>query len=321
MKTPTNLNRRQALQLLSGIATGATALYSTSPSANAFPRFREDVEAEQGDVKVEKLTDSIAVLSGVGGNIAVLVGKDSTLQVDAGNPGTAPKTLKAVGELTDKPVGVLINTHWHGDHTGGNADMAKAGSRILGHDNLRKRLGNEQFIEAFNSKVPASPEIALPILTFDDKLTLYLNGEELHLAYVPPAHTDTDIYIHFAKANVLHAGDLFFNGMYPFIDSSTKGWIGGMVGAADRILSVVDDKTKIIPGHGPVGTKAEFKQYRDMLAEIQAKITPLVKAGKSVEEAIAAKPTASLDDKWGRGFMKPDAFVRIVYGGIKKFGL
>ncbi len=315
------LNRREALQCLTGIATGATVLYGSSRSASAAIWYGEEHEAEQRGIKVEKLTDDISLLIGVGGNIAVLVGKEGVLQIDAGNPGTSPQQIAGLKQLTDKPVVTLVNTHWHGDHTGGNADMAKAGSRIFAHDNTRKRLSSEQFIEAFNSKVPASPEIALPILTFSSSLTLYHGGEELHLTHVPPAHTDTDIFIHFAKANVLHAGDLFFNGMYPFIDSSTKGWVGGMVGAADKILAVADDKTKIIPGHGELGTKEQFKQYRDMLATVHERITPLVKGGKSVEEVVAAKPLADLDDKWGKGFMKPDVFVKIVYGGIKKFGI
>ncbi|GDX39912.1 cyclase [Armatimonadota bacterium] len=320
MKTPF-LNRREALQYISGLAVGATALYGASASASAVIRFGEEHEGEQRGIKVEKLTDDISLLIGVGGNIAVLVGKEGVLQIDAGNPGTSPQQVAGLKELTDKPVTTLINTHWHGDHTGGNADMAKAGSRIFAHDNTRKRLSSEQFIEAFNSKVPASPEIALPILTFNRRMTLYHGGEELHMTNVPPAHTDTDIFIHFVKANVLHAGDLFFNGMYPFIDSSTKGWIGGMVGAADKILAVVNDKTKIIPGHGPLATKEQFKQYRDMLVTVHERITPLVKSGKSVEDTVAAKPLADLDDKWGKGFMKPDVFVKIVYGGIKKFGM
>lgn len=315
----TELNRREALQLLAGITTGATTLLNTPASANEFSG--EEFEPHQNGVQVEKLAENISLLAGVGGNIAVLIGKEGTLQIDAGNPGTTPSVLKAIKELTDQPVSTLINTHWHGDHTGGNGDMAKAGSRIFAHDNVRKRLGSDQFMEAFNRKIPASPEIALPILTFETKMTLHHNGEELRLLYAPPAHTDGDILIHFAKANVLHTGDLFFNGMYPFIDSSTGGWIGGMVKAADLILSVADDKTKIIPGHGPLGNKKQFKEYRDMLAQVHERITPLVKSGKSPDEAVALKPLADLDEKWGKGFMKPEGFIKIVHGGIKKYGM
>ena len=325
----TNLSRREALQSIAGI-TGAAALgmlpFSASASLTSFANspsrsfYEEDAELGQDGVKIEKLTENISVLFGVGGNIAILAGKDDTLQIDAGNPGTTPAVLKAIKEISDKPVTTLIDTHWHGDHTGGNADMARQGSRIYGHTNVRKRLSTDQFIEAFNSKVPASPEIALPVLTFNDELTLYHSGETLHLVHVLPAHTDSDIIIHFSKANVLHAGDLFFNGMYPFIDSSTGGWIGGMIKGADVILAHTDEKTKIIPGHGPVGTRADFKTYRDMLVTVQDRIAPLVKSGKSADEVAAAKPLADLDDKWGKGFMKPEMFVKVVYGGLKKFG-
>jgi len=323
------IDRREALQRLAGItglafgaaALGRTAHASPTSAPNVHPFYDEEGELAQGDVTVQKLTDSISMVIGVGGNIAILTGKGDTLQVDSGNPGTTPAVQKAIQGVTEKPVTTLINTHWHGDHTGGNADTAKAGARIVAHTNTRKRLSSDQFIEAFNSKVPASPEIALPVLTFESTITLYHNGEELHLSHVNPAHTDSDILVHFRNANVLHAGDLFFNGFYPFIDSSTGGWIGGMVKAADRILNQVDDKTKIIPGHGPLGDKAQFQVYRTMLVTVQDRITPLVKAGKSVDEVVAAKPLADLDDKWGKGFMKPEAFVKVVYGGIKKFGV
>ena len=326
-------SRREALQQLAGILGiaalstlpfPAAAALSSHLSARISPRasfYGEDDALAEDEIKIEKLTDNVSVLFGVGGNIALLMGKGDTLQIDSGNPGTTPAVLKSIKEITEKPVTVLINTHWHGDHTGGNEDMAKQGSRIYAHDNVRKRLSTDQYIEAFDRKVPASPEIALPILTFDDKLTLHHNGEELHLHSIPPAHTDSDILIHFSNANVLHAGDLFFNGMYPFIDSSTGGWIGGMIVGADKLLTIVDEKTKIIPGHGPVGTRAQFKSYRDMLVTVQERITPLVKSGKSVEEVVAAKPLADLDDKWGKGFMKPEMFVKVVYGGIKKFGV
>lgn len=315
------LNRREALQYIAGITAGAATLLHSTPSASASAFDGEEFELRQNDVKVEKLSESISLLAGVGGNIAVLIGKEGTLQVDAGNPGTAPSVMKAIKEFTDKSVSTLINTHWHGDHTGGNEEMAKAGCRIFAHDNVRKRLGSDQFIEVFNRKIPASPELALPILTFETKMTLHHNGEELHLIYAPPAHTDGDILVYFTKANVLHTGDLFFNGMYPFIDSSTGGWIGGMVKAADLILTVANEKTKIIPGHGPLGTREQFKEYRDMLAQVHERITPLVKSGKSPDEVVAAKSLADLDTKWGKGFMKPEGFIKIVHGGIKKYGM
>ena len=288
MTTRANRNsfsRREALKSLVGL-TGAAAIASVPMPALASRRYVRDFYGEdldlQGDVKVEKLADNIYVLAGVGGNIAILTGKDDTLQIDSGNPGTTAAVQKGVKTVTDKAVTTLINTHWHGDHTGGNEDFGKMGGRIIAHDNVRIRLSSDQFMEAFNTKVPAHAAAALPILTFDDKVTVYRNGETLHLTYVPPAHTDGDITVHFVNANILHAGDLFFNGMYPFIDSSSGGWIGGMVKAADKILAMTNDNTKIIPGHGPVGNKQQFKQYRDMLVKVEAIMTPLVKDRKSV---------------------------------------
>ncbi|MEP6755167.1 MAG: MBL fold metallo-hydrolase [Chthonomonadales bacterium] len=318
------LSRRDVLKGiagLSGVAALGSAAMPTLASTRRVRDFYGDEIDLQGDVKVEKLADNIYVLSGVGGNIAILTGKDDTLQIDSGNPGTTAAVQKGTKTVTDKAVNTLINTHWHGDHTGGNEDLGKIGGRIFAHDNVRTRLGSDQFIEAFNSKVPAHPAIALPIVTFDDKMTVHHNGEVLHLTHVPPAHTDGDITILFEKANILHAGDLFFNGMYPFIDSSTGGWIGGMAKAADQILAMTDDSTKIIPGHGPVGNKQQFKVYRDMLVKVESIMTPLVKSGKTAAEIVAAKPLAELDGKWGMGFMKPETFIPVVYGGIKKFGM
>ena len=167
-------------------------------------------------------------------------------------------------------------------------------------------------------KVPPSPAAALPVVTLGDSATLFLNGEEIHLAHVAPAHTDGDVFIHYRKANILQTGDLFSNGFYPNIDSSSGGWIGGMIAAADRILGIVDAKTRIIPGHGPVATRDDLKAVRDMLAEARDKIEPLVEAGKTVDEVVAARPLASLDARWGKGFFKGSHFTRLVYSGLAK---
>ena len=195
----TGLSRREALGRLAGF-TAVTAFGTISSAAfgeSFADGFGDHFDAAQDGPKTEKLTDSIAVLSGVGGNIAVLTGKNGTLQVDAGNPGTMPGVKKAISALTGSAVELLVNTHWHGDHTGGNGDTAAAGARIYAHDNVRKRLSTDQFMEAFNRKVPASPEIALPVLTFGSRMTLHHNGEEIVLTHVAPAHTDGDILVHF----------------------------------------------------------------------------------------------------------------------------
>jgi cyclase len=170
----------------------------------------------------------------------------------------------------------------------------------------------------FETKVPASPPTALPTLTFRDETVLHVNGEEIHLVHVPPAHTDGDVYIHFRNANILHAGDLFTNGGYPAIDNSSDGWIGGMILAADTMLGLVDARTRIIPGHGPMATRDDLRSFREMLVRVRAAIEPMVAAGKTLEEVIAARPTKSLDDRWAKGLFKGRYFAQLVYSGLKK---
>jgi cyclase len=184
---------------------------------------------------------------------------------------------------------------------------------IVAHENVRKRMSTEQFIEAFGSKVPAAAAVALPVVTFTDAVTFHFNGEEIHGFHVPPAHTDGDSVVHFRKANVLHGGDTFFNGIYPFIDLSSGGSVAGVIGAADRMLALAGEGTKIIPGHGPLATKADLKAYRDMLAAVSGRVAAQVKAGKTLEEVTASAPTAEFDAKWGNGFLKAGPFVAIVY--------
>jgi cyclase len=270
------------------------------------------------EVTSQKVAEGVYMLQGSGGNIGLSVGEDAAFLVDDQYAPLTPKITAAVKALTDKPIKFVLNTHWHGDHSGGNENLGTAGTLIVAHDNVRKRMSTEQFIEFFNSKVPASPKVALPVVTFNDTVTFHLNGEELHAFHVPPAHTDGDSVVHFKKADVIHTGDLFFNGMYPFIDVGSGGGIEGMIAAADRILGMAKDTTKIIPGHGPLATKADYKGFRDMLAKVRDAIKPLVAAGKTLEQVTAAKPTAALDATWGTGFMKPDPFTAIVYKDLSR---
>jgi len=270
------------------------------------------------EVKAEKVADSLWMLTGAGGNIGVSAGADGVFLVDDQYAPLTDKIKAAVATVSDKPVRFVLNTPWHGDHVGGNENLGKTGAVLVAHENVRKRMSKEQFIQLFKLAVPASPAAALPLVTFAESLSFHLNGEDVDAIHVPPAHTDGDVVVFFRKANVIHAGDIVFNGMYPVVDLSSGGSVNGMIGAADRILAAGDAATKIIPGHGSLATKADVKAFRDMLAASRDAIQPLVKAGKTLDQVKAAKPTAALDEKWGKGFIKPDVWTTVVfssYGG------
>jgi glyoxylase-like metal-dependent hydrolase (beta-lactamase superfamily II) len=227
------------------------------------------------------------------------------------------KILEAVATLTDKPVQFLVNTHWHFDHTGGNENFGKEGAVIVAHENVRKLMSAEQVMEAFGQTVPPAPPDALPVITFTDSMTFHWNDDEVKVVHVPPAHTDGDSFVHFVNDNVIHAGDLYFNGMYPFIDAEHGGSIDGMIAGTTRILRLADDDTRIIPGHGEVSGVRELRTYREMLRTVRDSIALQIKEGKSREEIIAAKPTAQFDEAWGGGFLQPDQWVGIVFDSMQ----
>jgi cyclase len=269
-------------------------------------------------VRATQISKNIYMLTGVGGNIGLSIGNDGAFLVDDQYTQLSEKILAAVRQLTDKPIRFVVNTHWHGDHTGGNENLANTGAVIVAHDNVRVRMSSEQFIAALNSRSPASPPKALPIVTFMDGVTFHLNGDDIHVVHVGPAHTDGDAIIHFTSANVLHMGDTFFNGRYPLVDLSTGGSFDGLVTAVTTALRYVNDSTKVIPGHGPLSTRAELVKYRDMLATIRDRVAALIKQGKSREDVIAAKPTADWDAALGRGNIKPEMLVEFAYDSMKR---
>ncbi len=264
------------------------------------------------EIKTVKLGHGIYMLTGAGGNIGISSGKDGVFMIDDQFAPLTPKIKQAIAAISDKPVRFMINTHWHYDHTGGNENLGKDGVVIVAHDNVYKRMSKDGFIKAFNKKIPASPEIALPVITFNDEVTFHLNDLEINVVHRKKSHTDGDSMVFFKSANVIHTGDIFFNGMYPFIDASSEGSIQGMIDSANFALSMSDDKTLIIPGHGPLGDKKSLTAYRDMLVVVRDRMQKLMDEGKSMEQIIALKPNSDLDEKWGNGFLKPDVFLKIL---------
>jgi glyoxylase-like metal-dependent hydrolase (beta-lactamase superfamily II) len=268
------------------------------------------------EIKTEKLAGGIYMLTGSGGNIGLGVGEDAVFLIDDQYAPLTPKIVAAIAALTPQPVKFVLNTHWHMDHVGGNENLGKTGALIVAHENVRRRMSSEQFIAAFKQKVEPSPKIALPVVTFAESVSFHLNGDEIDAFHVARAHTDGDAVVYFHKANVVHMGDVFFNGYYPFIDLSSGGSINGTIAAVDRVLPMIDDNTKVIPGHGPLSDKAGLAAYRKMLAGIRDRVQAQLSAGKSLQETIAANPSAEFDEAWGKGYLKPAQFVETVYRSL-----
>lgn len=269
------------------------------------------------EIKTQKLSDGIHMLMGAGGNIGVSSGADGVFLIDDQFAPLTDKILAAVKAINPGPVKFVLNTHWHFDHTGGNENLGKRGTVIVAHDNVRKLMSADQVISAFKKKLPAAPKAALPTITFNDTTTFHMNGQTLKIQHLPAAHTSGDSFVHFAGADVIHMGDTFFNGFYPFIDVEHGGSIAGMIKAADAVLKIAGPNTKIIPGHGPLADKKALRAYRDMLRGIHDRVKALIAAGKSKDEAISATPSKAFDAEWGDGFLKPAQFISFAYASLK----
>lgn len=277
------------------------------------------VARTDGDVPAMKRTNvskGIYMLRDVSGNTAVLTGKDGVLLIDGKLPGVVPELKRQIQRLTTQPIRFVINTHWHQDHTGNNEQLVAEGAQIIAQHNTRKRMSEEQYLEVFNRRVPPSSAGALPAQTFGDDMYLHINGQELHLFHAPAAHTDGDCVVHFTQANVIHTGDVFSNGRYPYIDTSAGGSIDGMIAAVDRILELADDETKLIPGHGELAGREDLVAYREMLSAVRQRVTELIEAGKGLDEIQAAEPTAEFDAHWRRGSLTEDLFLDVVYTSL-----
>jgi cyclase len=302
-------------RFVSPVAAGTDAFIQAQAGPSAKDALDER-RAQMGAAPIQttRLGASLVMLSGPGGNLAALHGPDGVVIVDTFVKPAWVALKQTLDGLGGGPLKLAIDTHWHFDHADNNDRVRDAGAATLAHDNTRTRL--TQSHDILGMKFPPAPAAALPTQTFKDSHTVYANGETLQLSYVKPAHTDSDIAIMFANANVLHMGDLFFNGSYPFIDASTGGNINGMIASADTALQLVNAQTKVIPGHGPLGDRASLGKYRDMMVTVRDRVQKLKSSGQTLEQVIAAKPTKDLDDPWGKGFMQPDFFVTIVYGTL-----
>jgi glyoxylase-like metal-dependent hydrolase (beta-lactamase superfamily II) len=272
--------------------------------------------AATAKITTQKLRGNVSMLEGSGGNIAVLTGPDGKLLVDAGITASRPAITDALAALGSDPVKHLINTHWHFDHTDGNEWVHSIGAEITAHENTRKHMSVATRVEGWNFTFPPAPKGALPTQLFDAEREWQGNGTTLRLKHYSPAHTDSDISVEFVKENILHVGDTWWNGHFPFIDYWTGGSIDGAIRAAEANVTRVADDTIVIPGHGPVGGKPALIEFRDMLVAIRGKVADLKKQGKSLAEVIEARPTVEFDPKWGQYVIDGKTFTSLVYRGV-----
>jgi cyclase len=304
--TAMNFDRRDFLRVLWGGAAGLSFTWPGFGQAPADP------------IRATKLTDRIALLSGDGGNVGLVMGDDGLMMIDGGYANRALELQKAVADTSAHPVKLLFDTHWHSDHVGSNELLGKAGVKIMAHQNAKVWLSQKVKMEAFNTTAePLKPE-GIPSQTFTDGGKMTFAKEKIEYKWFPNAHTDNDTYLFFPAANVLQTGDLFFSGAYPVIDYSTGGWIGGMATALDKLLKVGDAQTKIIPGHGPLSTKEDMRASRDMLHTVHDRLEALSKKSTSLDDVLKANPVAEFESKWGKGFLNGERFLRMAYPSIDK---
>ena len=280
-------------------------------------------QAQQDDlskvtITTRKVAEGVYALEGAGGNIGVSVGADGVMVIDDQFAELTPKIQAAIAKLSPKPIRFVVNTHWHGDHTGGNQNMAAAGAVIVAHDNVRTRLSTTQFSKRMNKEVPPSPPGALPIVTFTTDVTFHFNGDDIAVFHpADPAHTDGDGVVWFKKANVVHMGDTFMTWSFPFADVGSGGNFLGFIAVADRVLAMIDAKTVVIPGHGAISNKAGLKKWRDMLVTIRDRVKKGIDAGQTLEQIQKTRPTKEFDKAWGVKFIQPAQIVEAAYTALK----
>jgi glyoxylase-like metal-dependent hydrolase (beta-lactamase superfamily II) len=280
----------------------------------------QQVDYSKLQITTTDLGHGVYLLNWQGGDSLFLVGDDGVLLVDSSVAQMGAKIKAAIARVSTKPIKLVINTHAHADHFGANELMAQGGAVIIGHDALRERMAKGQYLAAFNQTIPPSPPAALPTVTYADAMTIHFDGETIELVHVPGAHTDNDTLVRFKRANVIHAsGTIGGNGGYPFFDMSSGGSLAGTIAAEEKMLSLSDDKTRIVADEGDPASTADLKASRDALVMIKARVQKLINEGKSEAEAIAAKPTQDLDARWAPrgGFLSGDVITRMAYQSLK----
>jgi cyclase len=305
-----------------------------APSLNALPArtvwfalvgaffFASPVAAQDmGDVEITTthLADGVYMLVGRGGNIGLSVGEDGVFVIDDQFAPLTEKILAAIEAISSEPVRFVFNTHWHGDHTGGNENMGATGALIVAHDNVYSRMSSEQVLERIGrpvSTTPASPDGALPVVTFAEDVSFHINGDRLHAFHVEHAHTDGDAIVHFENANVVHMGDTFFRDRFPFIDTASGGSIDGIIAAAGQALALMDADTQVIPGHGALSSREDLRVYRDAMKTMRDAVAALMEQGMSLEEIVAARPIRAQAEMWGQSEEAEAGFVATIHFGL-----
>jgi len=268
-------------------------------------------------VRSTPVRDNLYMLSAAGGNICVSVGKDGVLLVDSEYESLVDQVITAVKSITDQPIRLVINTHYHFDHVGGNLKLAQSGALLVAHQQVRARMSSEQHLRGIDRTIPPWPEAALPDITYTSQMSFFWNKDEVTVLQAPAGHTDGDSIIHFRNSNVIHMGDVYFAGTFPFIDVNAGGSIDGMIKAVDLALELSNEQTCIIPGHGPLSKPPDLRKYRKMLVTVRDRVRALIDQGRTRDQVIAGKPTKDLDAQWGKVF-KPDMWVGLVYDGMTR---
>ncbi|PWK50068.1 glyoxylase-like metal-dependent hydrolase (beta-lactamase superfamily II) [Pleionea mediterranea] len=294
------------------LALGATLL--------AQPGYTASNEDKKLSFNAKEVASGIYMLQGVGGftggNIGLSIGEDGVVMIDDSMPPMLDIMKTAIKSVTDKPVDFLINTHVHGDHIGNNAAMANDGAHIVAHENLRHHLLTKGI--SSGGKTKDAPKAMLPVITFSHSMSFHLNGEDAELIHLPKAHTDGDAAIHFKQANVIHTGDVFFNGMFPYIDINSGGSVDGYISAQETLIKLANDKTKIIPGHGPLASKSDLEKAVAMLKEAKSRIAKAIDKGLSEDDVVNNNPLSDYHEAWNWGFITTEKMTRQVYKSLKQ---